>query len=231
MTPVSEVIQNAMVIIDDIRLDSMIQENPALFYRKMQQYVDLALPLMSRPPELYDCVTAEYEPCTFADYEWVSTTDSMTQQTEVDTGKIGYDLCVVSQRSADGTELDTYSDFVYDSETGIVTFGVQTAAGINYEIDFCSDGSFSDLTPTMIRLFALAIAIVWDERFNHNWLNLQPKIKDSSFNTVNEANYTEKLTIRMKENRQSFNDELRKYEQDNAYNYILPKFGRNRDLI
>ncbi len=42
-------------------------------------------------------------------------------------------------------------------------------------------------------------------------------VKDSSFNTVNEANYMDKLSLRLRENRQSFNDELHKYEQLCAY--------------
>lgn len=231
MTTVSEVISRAMVILDDVRLNALIQENPALFYRKMQMYIDLAIPMLSRPPELYDVITKEYVPSTFTDATWVSTAESTTQETVVDTGAVGYDICVVMQRSADGSSLEIYSGYIYNSETGEITFNQQSEEGINYEIDFCKDGSFTDLTPTQIRLFALAIAVVWDERFNYNWLNLQPKIKDSAFSTVNEANYMEKLTNRMIENRQRLSDELRKYEQDNAYNKILPKFGRNMDLI
>ena len=230
MTPVSEVISKAMVILDDIRLQRLLQENPALFFRKMQLYVDLALPLMSRPPELYTVVTEEYQPMSFAEAHWVSTAQSLTEETVVETEAIGYEQCCVSQFSEDGQTAVLYNA-VYDSETGTVTFPIQTAEGIYYDMNFCSDGEFSELTPTQIRLFALAIAIVWDERFNHNWLNLQPKIKDSAFETVNEANYMEKLTKRMVENRQAFNDELRKYEQDNAYNKTMPEIGRNYNLI
>ena len=62
-----------------------------------------------------------------------------------------------------------------------------------------------------------AVCVAWDEDFSRNWLNLQPKIHDSSFSTVNEANYMDKLSLRLRENRQSFNDELHKYEQLCAY--------------
>ena len=230
MTAVSEVINKAMVILDDIRLTNLLQQNPALFYRKMQQYVDLAMPMVSRPPELYEIITKDYQPCTFAESSWTSTEQSLTEETVVDTGVIGFEMCCVSQFSEDGTTAELYNA-VYNSETGEVTFPVQTAAGIYYEMDFCSDGEFADLTQNQQRLMALAIAIVWDERFNHNWLNLQPKIKDSAFNTVNEANYMEKLTFRMIENRQAYNDELRKYEQDNAYDKTIVSTLRNYKLI
>ena len=70
----------------------------------------------------------------------------------------------------------------------------------------------------------MAIAIVWDERFSRNWLSITQKIKDSSFDTVNESNYMREVQSRLVTNRQLLNDELRKYEQDLAYsNTVLPR--------
>ena len=49
----SEVICNyAMPVIDDVRLTDQMNENPALFLRRMSLYMDLAIPMLSRPPSL-----------------------------------------------------------------------------------------------------------------------------------------------------------------------------------
>lgn len=231
VTTIADLISKVMVIIDDIRLNEMLRENPAAFYRKMCGYIDIAMPMLSRPPELYKHITKGYTASQFEDAAWVSTEASLTDETILETGLTGYDFMGVTSISADGTNVDSYSEATYDPETGEVTFPIQTEAGITYDIDFYKDGSFENLTPTMERLFVLAIAIVWDERLNHNWLNLTPKIKDSSFETLNESNYMEKLTIRMKENRAAFYEELRKYEQDIAYSNVVPEIIRRPKLI
>ena len=146
-----------------------------------------------------------------------SATESLESVTEIDTGNIGYDLCCVSKFSADGKSTSPYSEASYDPETGIVTFPVQTEENVLYDMDFYKDGSVAELSPQMIRLFALAVAVMWNERLDNNWLNVQSKIKDSSFNTVNESNYIDKMTTRNKEKRLAFTDELKKFEQTLAY--------------
>lgn len=222
MTSIAEIIGEAMIYIDDVRLQEQLAANPALFYRRTSAYVSAAMPLLTSPPELYDHIANEYTEPEYDDFTWVSTEESTTEETAVDTGCIGYDLCSVVIRSEDGLTATPYpeSEYAYDSETGIVTFQSQEQDGIEYEIDFYKDGSVSDLSLSMKRLFGLAVAIVWDERFYRNWLNIQPKIKDSSFQTVNESTYIDKLTQRMVANRQAFQDELRKYEQVNAYRNV-----------
>lgn len=223
-TTLAEIMSEAMIYIDDVRLQDQLAGNPALFYRRMSAWITAAMPLLSSPPELRAYIEKEYVAPSFDDFEWFSDSESMTVETyDVPTGKIGYELCSVVVRSEDGTYTTPYTEATYDPETGIVTFPQQTAVGIDYEIDFYTDGSVADLTMTMKRLFGLAVAIVWDERFSRNWLNITAKIHDSSFSTVNESNYMDKLTDRMLFNRQTFQDELRKYEQDNAYvNHFRP---------
>lgn len=227
-TTVSEIISQSLIVIDDVRLSELLQTSPARFYRKMSAYVESAMPLLNRPPELFTYVSGEYEQPAFGSSGWVSTEESMTEETAVETGMIGYDLCSVTKRSEDGTYEEPYEDFTYDPETGIVTFSIQPQGNISYEIDFYKDGSFADLTVTMRRLFTLAVALVWNDRFNNNWLNMQMKIKDASFDTVNESNYIEKMTLRTKELKQAFASELHKYEQDVAYNRVIPREMRTK---
>ena len=213
----SEIITAAMQALDDERWREQITVSPAQFYRAKSDSVKFALPLLSSPPELLDYLERDMEMPTYDDAEWTSTEESLSGETAVDTGLTGYELMSCILISADGTEAVPYTGASYDAETGVVTMPQQAKAGLQYEFDFYTDGSFADLSNSQMRLFALAICVVWDEHFTRSWLNLQPKIHDSSFSTVNEANYIDKSTARLMQNRQNFNDELRKYEQLCAY--------------
>lgn len=231
----SEVItDSALLFIDDIRLTEQLSTNPAQFFRRMTLYVNAALPMLSTPPELYQYLQTGLVLPDYADREWVSTDESITTPTTISTGKVGFDVfsCSVRRQDKFGDVIATpYADASYDPETGNVTFPAQTESGVEYEMDFYKDGYFVDLTPTMRRLLGLAIACVWDERFERNWLNIQMKIKDGSFDTVNESNYMEKANARKRENRQALSDELRKYDQDCAFYATVPKTNRSERLI
>lgn len=230
----SDIITASLVQIDDVRLQEQLAVSPAQFYRRMAEIVNQAFPLLSRPPELFQHLKLGMVLPAFDDYEWESTEESTEGETVVETGLPGFDLCSVTQRiqQPNGTiSLLPYGGAVYNAETGNVTFPVQSASGIGYDIDLYTDGEFPDLTETQMRLFALAIAVVWDERFSRNWLNMQMKIKDQSFETVNEANYMEKVTKRLHDNRISFNDELRWYEQRVAYANTVGKIARPITLV
>lgn len=235
MTSWSDVIANsALVIIDDIRLTEQLAANPAQFFRKMSFYCSLAVPLMNRPPDLLQYLQKSMVEPQYGAVEWISTQESLETQSVVQTGMAGFELMSCAMRKVDGTGnvmLLPYTEAVYNKEDGTVTFPIQSEVGVDYEMDFYTDGQFPDLSATLKRLLGLAIAVVWDERFSRNWLNMQPKIKDSSFDTVNEANYMEKVTNRMVTNRAAFNDELRKYEQDIAYSGAVPASQRPANFL
>ena len=230
----ADIIAAAMVQIDDVRLDEQMAVSPAQFYRRMSAYLLQSLPLLSRPPELLSYLKEQMVVPQYDDYQWVSTSESTQAETEVNTEKLGYDLCSVTQRIQhdNGTiSLIPYTEASYDPETGIVTMPQQTSEGINYDFDFYTDGSFNTLSETQMRLFALAIAVVWDERFSRSWLNLTPKIHDDSFETVNEANYTQQVTKRKNENRIAFDNEMRAYEQLCAYNGVFKNTYNRTTLV
>lgn len=217
MTTVADVIGQAMIIIDDIRMQQLLAVSPAQFYRTFSDYLEMAMTLVTKPPELYEYISTGYTPPVYDDFLWVSTAESIDTPTDIDTGKTGYELVSCTIRSFDGTRRTPYDGFTYDAETGVIRMNSQSEEGIEYEFDFYTDGYFKPLTSRMQRLLAEAFAMIWDERFERNWLNQTPKLQDASFSVVNEANYMSKLTERMQSNRLRFSDELRQYEQDFAY--------------
>ena len=217
----SEIITNAMQVIDDIRWQEQLEAVPAQFYASKCDTVRFAIPLLHRPPELLTYLESDIVEPSWLPGEWTSTAESLEGETQVDTGFIGGQIFDCAIRSADGMEITPYTGATYDAETGIITFPQQTEEGIEYQWDVFVDGTFPTLTKTQMRLFALAVAVVWDERFERNFLDLTMKIKDSSFSTVNEANYMEKSNRRLTQNRQNFEDELRAYEQTCAYATVL----------
>lgn len=228
-TPWSEVICNfALPVMDDVRLTDQMGENPALFFRRMALYMDLAIPMISRPPELETYLRYELVKPAYDDFLWTTTEESTQAETEVLTDKVGYDLFTCTIREVDDSGVVTsipVEGVSYDPETGNVTFPVQKESGKEINIDFYTDGFFfHDLTDAQKRLVGLAVAVVWDERFSRNWLAIGMKVKDSSFDTVNESNYMREVQNRLFMNRHLLNDELRKYEQDVAYrNVLAPK--------
>lgn len=229
----AEICAAAMVLIDDIRLTEQMEISPALYYRRMSLYVNAAMPMLSRPPELLQYIYSDMVEPDYDEYEWTSTEESVGAETVVPTGLTGFDLCscIIVENLNDGRVMQTPYPVSYDSETGEVTFPAQTATGVAYQLDFYTDGSFADLSATQIRLFALAIALVWDERFTRNWLNRQPKINDSSFTTVNEANWTEKTSQAHRRMAQDFYDELKAYEQMCAYQSVVSSGVKGRVVL
>lgn len=223
MTTIADVITQALILINDIRMQEELATNPALFYRRFSAYVKMAITQVNRPLELYEFLQKSYHDPAFGNFIWVSTSQSIGVPTDIDTGMIGYDLCSGTIRSEDGFTNVPFPDFEYEPETGIIHMASQTEEGIEYNFDFYKDGWFDDLTARMQRLLALSTAVIWDEHFTRDWLNMQPKIKDSSFETINEANYIQQTNKRMNDSWVSFNDELRKYEQDCAYRNIIMK--------
>ena len=216
----AEVVNAALTVIDDERLAELIAISPAQFYRKMSAYVRFALPMLNRPPELSKMLREGAQAPRCDESIWISTAQSLTGQTEIATGKIGYGLFSASLRlptPAGDAGYEPYPAAAYDAETGVVTMPAQSAEGLEYSLDFYEDGTLPTLSDAQTRLAAMAVAIVWDQRFERDWLSITPKLHDSSFDPVNEATYMEKGSQRLQRNISAFNDALRHYEQDCAY--------------
>lgn len=222
MTGWSQVIAKAKVLIDDVRWDRELAVDPARFYRAKSDYVLLALPMLNRPPNLQAAIKNGMTLPQYDSYSY-SLAEDISGNLTIETGMTGYEIASVVIRGADGISETPVTAFVYDAESGNVKAEITASAGQSVEIDFYTDGQFADLSDTQMRLFALAVAVVWDERFDNNWLNMQQKIHDSSFSTANEGNYAEKISQRRERNRAAFTEELKQYEQNVAYLSRVPQ--------
>lgn len=217
-TAISELITDwALVEINDIRLDELLKENPALLLRKMWLYVKNAVPYFSAPPQMREWL--RYTAPRFDSHEW--TAMASAAESVVETGRCGFSLMSVSKiwRGADGTVLSCpYHGAQYDAQTGNVTFPAGIADGTQFSMDFYADGYFENaLGSEELRILGKCTALVWYERFSADWLNMQPKINDKSFSTGSEANHTNAQTARVNAFRAALNDEIHRYEQNAEY--------------
>lgn len=215
----SEIITDyAMVEIDDLRMRTELQDNPALFFRGMSLYMKNAIPYFNNPPETQGWL--KNTPPSFADYYWTVPTDT-AEETVVQTGQLGYELMsvqILSEEENGVVGVTPYIGATYDSETGNVTFPAGLTEGTQFQMDFYTDGTFdNDLTEEEKRILGLCVDYVWNVRFSGNWLNMQPKVQDANFTVGSEANYTRAQTERMRQKRIALNDEIHKYAQNVAY--------------
>lgn len=228
----SEILNSALTVINDIRWRKQLAANPAEFYRAKSAYIMMAVPLLCHPPALLQHLQSGIVTPTYASTQFTVTEAEVTgESVTVQTGLVGFELMSVVRFLPNNAGVVPYTEASYDAQTGAVTFPAQYESGVEYSIDFYTDGQFQDLTLTQKRLLALAVAIVWDEHFERDWLNKTPKIHDSSFESVNEANYTAQGTKAKSQNRAIFEDELRKYEQNCAYTAAVPKGTASTVLI
>lgn len=213
----------AMVEINDIRLQKDAKENPALFLRRMSLYMKNAIPLFSDPPEEQAWLSAT-EPA-FADASWVSS--GSEEEETVTTEYRGFDLMsVVQEQTARTGELLLlpYTEAAYDPETGVVTFPGGIPEGTIFRMDFYTDGSFAnDLSLAEKRILGKCMALVWEERFSGDWLNMQPKVNDKSFNVGSEANHIRSMTERGKALRAELYAEISRYAQNLQYMELVKR--------
>lgn len=215
----------AMPLIDDVRLQEELAESSALFFRKISIFLKNAVPLLDTPPELAMFLLGGLKYPDYDDYTWISDEESLSKETEIATGKIGFDICSVIRRDVDESGVVVYTpcEAKYDKETGNVVMPKQSEPGAEYGIDFYLDGEFSgDLTLSQKSLLGLAVAVIWDERFSRNWLNLQVKIKDQSFSPGSESTYINAVYNRLEKNRAELAARLHDYDMKVAYINTVP---------
>lgn len=211
------------VFVNDERMNDKYLQAPAQAFDEAFYYFRAAIPRFSLPPQIIPYLT--YSAPLFAFYSWTVPGDTTADPVEatpeptvVVTRQADYEICSVVVYTTDqfGNPMETaYTSAQYDPVTGNVTFPAGLIPGTVYRMYFAIDGYFTNpLTDEMKRLLGLAFQLVWENRFTGEWLPRAAKVSDKSFSPPNEANWTRAQEEKRRGMESSFNDEMRRYEQN-----------------
>lgn len=229
----SVITDDALLIINDLRLNNELAENPALFFRKMAFYMKSAIPRFNRPPEIKSWLTytePEYNALVY------TVGDEQTESFTVPSGLTGYDLMSAGTMAEDVYGNPEYTPFAaasYDPETGDITVNASETepvpAGTVLSFDFYTDGAFdNDLTDGQRRILALCLQYVWEQSFTNEWLNRAPRAKDRSFDAGNVSSQTRANTERLNAIKRTLDDEMNGYAQTCEYMQAVPQTSRDK---
>ena len=205
---------------NDLSLDWDLQNRLPVFYRRMWNYMQAAIPLFNKPPtmmtRLHRITAPEYSDVLFTVSE-LSADTTVTVETEI----TEMDLCsagIVTEDEFGNPQYLPLTVDSYDAETGTVIISGAVTIGDEIDIDFYKSGSFdAELNATECDILAFCIYDVWEHRFDNNALERASKIRDANFTTISEASQTNAGTDRQTAVDRQLFDKLRMYEQTAAY--------------
>ena len=205
---------------NDMSLDWDMKNRLPVFYRRMWNYMQAAIPLFNKPPTMILRLRNYTEP-QFSDVLFTVDSEPVNGQIAVNTEITDMDICCAGVVTEDEFGDPTYIPLTvdsYDAETGDAVISGPISLGDEIDIDFYKSGFFSiDLNPTEIDILAFCVYDVWEHRFDNNALERMSKIRDASFTTISEASQTNAGTERQKEVDSQLFDKLRMYEMNAAY--------------
>ena len=98
--------------------------------------------------------------------------------------------------------------------------------GAVLDVDFYADGYFAnELDGDMMNILGFCFQVVWQNRFNQDWLSMVDKLEDESFTTQNRANKIKSDSDRLIMLRHQLYDEMQAYEQKLMYNITVNNKG------
>lgn len=241
MTPILKVItEYCAVYVDDIREQERAETNMPLYARKMWGYLQAAIPFFTIPDSMLGYLIGTYEnPKIIAPIFGgllYTVENDLTEDFVLDlneNGK-GYELfnCQIQ-------ELDDFGNVTlyptnlatYNSENGTVTFHATVeqpiAKGTVFNMDFYTDGYFEEtLSGDIMRILGMCFQVVWQMRFNNDWLSIVPKVEDKSFYEQNRANKIKADDERLDRYQSDLAGAMRRYEQKLVQRKVIPDFYR-----
>lgn len=205
---------------NDLSLDWDLKNRLPVFYRRMWNYMQAAIPLFNKPPVMMTRLHAYTEP-QYSDVLMAVSEVSESGTVTIETGITEMDLCsagIVTEDEFGNPQYLPLTVDSYDAETGTVTVSGAIAEGDEVDIDFYKSGSFAiELNATECDILAFCIYDVWEHRFDNNALERASKIRDANFTTISEASQTNAGTDRQREVDSQLFDKLRMYEMNAAY--------------
>lgn len=239
-TPILKVIsQYCGVYVDDIRLQELAETNPPLYARRMYNYLLPAISLFNQPATMQEYFFGNAENPNFIDpvvdsaSYYVDEAESFDFIAPIGSSYSGFDLCACQVRTSDalGNTVLTPISISYDQSSGNVTVHATTENPVPkdsvLEFDFYTDGEFvKDLSPEIMNILGMCFKVVWQNRFNTNWLSMVPKIEDRSFFEQNRANKMNADSHKLQNDIRWLNEELQKFENNLYIRQIVPKVSR-----
>lgn len=235
-TPILKVIsQYCGVYVDDVRLQELAETNPPLYARRMYNYFIPAISLFNQPSNMQEYFFGTANDPNFVDPVMDSTSYIMEDTENSDfivplgSAYAGFDLCACQVKTYD--DLDnavlTPIPITYDSSNGNVTVHATQNNHVPQdsvlEFDFYTDGEFvKDLTPEIMNILGMCFKVVWQNRFNTNWLSMVPKIEDKSFFEQNRANKMNADSNKLQNDVRWLNEELQKFETNLSIRQTVP---------
>lgn len=224
MTSITKVLtEYCAVYVDDVNLTDLLATDQPLYARRMWQYLQVALPLFSIPAEMPEylgvtdngkLVTPEYDSVLYTlDVDQTGTFSiSLPEYT-------GYEIAACRMRNTmqNGEIILTPVSITYDSVTGdiAVNSNEPLSAGTQLDFDFYSDGYFTNtLSSEILTILGKCFQVVWQDRFNTDWLSIVSKVEDKSFFEQNRANKMRADTERIQQLRAELAGLMRRYEQN-----------------
>ena len=211
-------IQAMTYIKNDLSLEWDMKNRLAVFYNRMAAYMEWAIPLFNRPPEMLVKLSGTAVP-KFEDVDYTPT-EAQEAPVTIETGIAGYDICSCGLLDKDTFGDVTYTPIqcLYHAESGDVVINHDLTADDTLSMNFYLHGEFSsDLNYTEKSILAFAVYAAWEHRFDNNAIERTAKIRDSSFTTTSEASQTNANTTRQKEVMRQLYGALRHYEQNSNY--------------
>lgn len=229
-TPILKLLtEYCAVYVDDVRLSELLEADPPLYARRMWGYMLPAIPLFNLPAEMPAYLTGDKTAPKLIPPRYADTSYTLSAGIEGDTvislgtDYAGYELCgcrLREENAVTGAVALTPLAVDYNSETGDVTVsGTEPVpSGSTLEFDFYADGYFAeDLSRDVLNILGMCFAVVWQTRFNNDWLSNVSKVEDKSFSEQNRANKMNADTARLNQLRTDLAAEMRRYEQNIYY--------------
>ena len=205
---------------NDMSLDWDMKNRLPVFYRRMWNYMQAAIPLFNKPPTMILRLRGYTAP-EFSDVLYTVNEEPTDGTVTVSTGITDMDICSAGVIAEDEFGDPSYIPLTvnsYDEQTGDVVISGPVSLGDEVDIDFYKSGSFNvELNPTEIDILAFCIYDVWEHRFDNNALERASKIRDANFTTISEASQTAAGTARQSAVDSQLFDKLRMYEMNCAY--------------
>lgn len=224
------------VYIDDFRLSDLAEYDSPLYSYRMWGYLYAAIPFFDRPFEEQERLlgTSENPKLILPKFATVTYTvpAEETQDFEIALGDeyAGYELSSCHRRQIDksGNVFLSPTDYTYHAESGTVTVKATAQnpmpAGAILDFNFYTDGYFqADLTLSEMKILGLCFSLVWETRFDQDYLSRVSKVEDKSFFEQNRANKQNADTERYRAVLETLRQEMQTFETRQHYNAAVLK--------